>query len=164
MVFSSDWKPFTSVTGGSGWFNPGYMLVNDANNADTDYSVGFSTYGYLHQFLTPVTPFLGRLIGIEVTIIGRKGIPDHTDLRITLMKEGSLVGSEYVTPNISTLLGTYTLGGPTDLWGSGLIYSDLKHSNFGVGVRSYNAGPSSREAIQFVAMKYYYEKNIFFLF
>jgi hypothetical protein len=56
-----------------------------------------------------------------------------TNLALTLLKNGSLVGNTY-TATLGTSDGFVSYGGPSDLWGTTWVANDVNQTNFGAGI------------------------------
>lgn len=86
------------------------------------------------NFVIPVT---SGISGFESTFQARTST--NTSLVLQLMKNGVPVGDPR-TQNLTTINAVYTLGAPSDLWGSIWSAADVNNTNFGVQVTAVGDG------------------------
>ena len=154
----------------SGWTTP-----NNANTAsDHNYASvsigstlvasGFDATGFGFSLPSATTAIDGIVVNVQKFSVPttHNSIQDNT---IELLKAGVLTGNNKNQAGVdwpSAAEATITYGSSTDTWGiSGLTYSDINASNFGVEVRPgnhkiSNPGGSATADIDYISMVVYY--------
>lgn len=137
----------------SGWPNASNVFVSDGQFASqgtainvTD-SVPLSVSGF--GFSIPST---ATILGIKVEI---QGLFSSTDTVNTKLFSASLMKNLTPSSNgneaaITTTNGFVTLGGASDLWGTGWLPSDINSPNFGVSIQGISRPGTNAITVYFV--------------
>lgn len=92
--------------------------------------------------VVPSTSIMG---GFEVSMNAYSSAA--TTLSFSLLKNGVVVGTPH-TQLLTTAPTTFTLGAPTDLWGSTWLFSDVENTEFGVQIVATGTGTSYVRNVQ----------------
>lgn len=114
--------------GGVPWTNPGNILLNNGTFTTSAAGSAFKTEFLLVNGFNFALPSNVTVLGIQVDIAGYT--PNGT-LKAQLFKGGGAVGFGAILP-LPSSNGIVTFGGPSDMWGTSWLFSDIDATNFGV--------------------------------
>jgi len=150
-----------NAVGTVAWTSPNNVTLNNPSSpaqalpsaGQTTHYLKTSSYGF-------ALPSTATVVGIQVAIT-RLGYYGYTrDANVQLVKATAVQTTNKATgvtwrASFNGGFETVTYGGPTDLWGTGWLYSDVNNSGFGVAVAARSSGTETTE-ISSIAITVYY--------
>ncbi len=146
------------------WTNPSYVDANDSSYATCTMASSTQSNALVSKGFGFSIPSGKTIDGIELKIsaetqTGGSGSSPIFSL-VNLLKNGTDVG---ITDHHSSASGpltttetVFTFGGPTDLWGTTWLYSDINNINFGsVFIFTQGVGIWTA-AVNYITIKVYY--------
>lgn len=132
--------------------NDSYMTAALGSGTKTTQTGLFTNFGF--SIPTGATILGVEVLGERKTSTGTRG----KDQTVQLIKGGTQQGDNKASATAYTTSDVQvTYGGPTDLWGLTLSYSDINASNFGVAFRANNnASGSATVSVDVINIKVYY--------
>ncbi len=139
-------NPFTlaienPLVGTVAWSNPSNAAICDAISAEATLPAENSLTHWLRATNASLSiPPTATVAGIELQLIAQSadnGHPWSTIAYLQLTKNDTVAGNSrliYLQPGVGK---TYTLGNPTDLWGTGWIPEDLNNLGALLSVRAF---------------------------
>lgn len=143
------WMPFPTASGSASLNRLTMTITYETSSA------GFIN---VSQFAFNVPTSSSNPVGIQAIVKGLASAPAAVDLQ--LLKNGIPVGSvRTATLNVGSQTAV-TLGGSTDLWGSGWANTDFNNTNFGVQITASALSASATVAsLGFVTLKVFYSSG-----
>jgi hypothetical protein len=156
-----------SVDASAQWGSYSNLYAADgalANNSIFSYSVSAIIMAEGFGFSIPTG---ATITGVQVDVVGKASVAGYVSIPVafnSLIKNGSPTGTGYLNSTTwTTSLATYTLGGPSSMWGTTLTPADVNSSNFGFAIKVYNGSSSALTAyIDYIKMTVSYSTGVNF--
>lgn len=148
---ASTYGPQTAGTGSSpsgspAWTNPGGVTGSSTFATQAISNSNISTAGILYasnfSFSGLSIPATNSIIGVQVQLGAKAITAAGQTVSVVLTKGGTLAGTGHTFIPTGTL-GTFSLGGSTDTWGTTLTVNDVNQTGFGVAIYVSSANASS---------------------
>lgn len=133
---------------GNVWANPDNILANDSSYAICTPSTGSD--GLPVKAFSFDLPATATPTGITVAVIGFAN--SAVTLTVQLLVDGVVAGSPK-SMSLPTGEATNIMGGPSDLWGTSLAYSDVNNTSFGIQITASSSFPSAQALLNYVTIE-----------